>query len=80
MTHIPRLFCSKCGEEMRNEETGLRAEVLTSDGKPYYKIALDLWECEQGCSSVLLPAPMPFSHHFHPDYNEQETSRSLSLK
>ncbi len=74
MTHIPRLVCEPCNQEMRPLKNDVVAEAMTPGG-PYYKVSCDRWECEK-CGRAVLSgfANKPFALRHETDYGQEPTA------
>lgn len=72
MTHVPRLLCCTCGQEMLIHKTGAMVQVNAGHG-PYYKISTDAYACPE-CGTVVAycsPRTEPVIHHFEPGFSEK---------
>lgn len=80
MIEIPKAVCGCCMAPMRPKKNGVVLQAL-NEGRPYYKIAADEWECRNCGNSVYIGfgrKPVLVKHEV--DYELLETDGSFELK
>jgi hypothetical protein len=53
MPEIPKVVCGCCMVKMRPKKNGVVLQAL-NEGKPYYKVMADEWECPSCGNSVYI--------------------------
>lgn len=72
---IPTVFCGTDLREMRCVRSGAVVETITGvEGIPYYKISVDIYECEYCHAQSIIPAKAPILEAYQEGYDRVNLS------